>query len=906
LLNGAALVFPKSGQIKDVNVLHSLILKHNVTIFGGSPLLLNQLNAVAGENNTMNIRAFICGGDVLKPDHISHFLRKATVYNSYGPTEATIAATFYPCSSPLPSNIPIGKPISNYRVYILDRYHELLPVGVPGECCIAGAGVSRGYMNRPELTREKFEKRKFELPLTLYHTGDLARWLDDGNIEFLGRIDHQVKIRGFRIETGEIENRLLQDNGVREAVVSAREDNQRNKYLCAYIVSAEKDIVSRLRERLARDLPGYMVPSYFVMMDAIPLTSHGKVNRKALPEPRSIAGEDYVAPGNPLETRLVKLWSRVLDIEESVIGVHADFFRMGGHSLNATVLIAKVHKTLGVQVPLTEIFNAPTVRGMARYIKHAKTHRYVDIEAVEKKDYYPLSPAQKRLYILRQMDLEGCVYNMPAMMKLEKSIDEKKLTAVLKQLIERHESLRTSFSTIDDQPVQRVHDEVEFEIEFFGRGELIRDFIRPFDLARPPLFRAGIIRTAEGHDIFMVDMHHIISDGVSLNILTADFISLYTGMTLEPLKLQYRDFSEWNNGSFQKEQIETQRQWWLEQFEEEVPILNLPIDYPRPRVRSFEGAAYDSRLSLGETRDLKALALENNTTLFMVLLTLTNILLAKLSGQEDIIIGTPVAGRRHDDLEKIIGMFVNTLALRNYPDGGKSVRTFLQELNQRSIEAFENQEYPFEELVDNLDINRDAGRNPVFDVMFSLVDTGMGLIAATGPDGTAKDEANIITPLSLGDRDRVSKFDLSIEAVVGETLSFEFEYSTALFKQETIQRFARYFEAVARSVTRDIEGKLSSIRIITEEEREQVLIDFNNTRQDHSNDQTARQLFQRQVEKSPYGTAAVFEDHYVTYSRLNCGSNHLATQLRGRGVMPGAIIAIMAERSLEMLTGIMG
>ncbi|MCP5053141.1 MAG: amino acid adenylation domain-containing protein, partial [bacterium] len=649
LVSGTPVVLTGETDVRDPHRLKELIVKNRVTHFICLPALYRLILEALTPKEATSLEVVTIAGDRMFPElpEMSRRLNPSLeIAVEYGVTEAAVMSTIGRHREQAPqSGSIVGKPVWNTRLLILDMHLNLQPIGVPGELCISGAGLARGYLNRPALTQEKFELNSIR-----YHTGDLARWLEDGNIEFLGRIDHQVKIRGFRVELGEVQHRLSSHENIKEAVVVVQRDAEEDTFLCAYYIPVEGDyvpvqgdsippsdlLIPELRNHLSEVLPDYMVPSYFVPMENLPLTASGKVDRNALPAPGIAAPGDYTAPRGALEKTLVEIWAEILGMEPCTVGIDANFFHLGGHSLKAVTLISKTHKHLDVKVPLDSLFTNPTPRKMARYIRQAGIQRHADIEAVEKQDYYPLSSAQKRLYILRQVDLESCVYNMPAMMKLEKTIDEKKLTRVLKQLIKRHESLRTSFFTIDDQPVQRVHDHVGFRVckgvppwsplhaDHCGinnsnpgshRGlplQPLRDFIRPFDLSRAPLFRAGIIRTGEGHDIFMVDMHHIISDGVSLNILTADFVSLYTGGTLEPLKLQYRDFSEWNNGSFREKQVEVQRQWWLEQFEDEVPILNLPIDYPRPRVRSFEGAAYDSRLSLGETRDLKALALENN------------------------------------------------------------------------------------------------------------------------------------------------------------------------------------------------------------------------------------------------------------------------------------------------------
>ncbi|MCP5053325.1 MAG: amino acid adenylation domain-containing protein, partial [bacterium] len=811
-----------------------------------------------------------------------------------------------------------------------------------------------------ELTAEKFlyTEKDFSHGLTrintdnhgsVYRTGDLVRWLADGDIEFLGRIDHQVKIRGYRIELGAIENRLLKYPGIKDAVVSAVGSRSGGKSLCAYVVPVDAGNAARetvdhatadnhpthflpdplrlaIKEYLSDFLPEYMIPVFWVEMGGIPLTFNGKVDRKALPAPRLKAGAAHVAPSNPVEVQLARLWSVVLGIDQSIIGADSNFFELGGHSLSATVMVTRIHKALNVKMPLTQVFRTPTIRQLAQYIHGADRERYAAIEPVDKREYYALSSAQKRLYILNRMELEGTVYNMPQFIPLEQAPPVEILEECFRKLIHRHESLRTSFHLIDNQPVQKVHDHVEWEIECFGRGEpmcspidgnqgnnqgshiglplqALRDFVRPFDLSRAPLLRVGLAATGQGLPLLMVDMHHIICDGVSMAVLEMEFSALVEGKILPPLRIQYKDFSQWQNSPSEKENIANQAAYWFDEFVEEIPVLQLPTDYPRPAVRSSEGAVIHFQLPGEIIRVLRDVALDDGSSLFMVLLALTTILLSKLSGQENIVVGTPIAGRRHADLERIIGMFVNTLALRNYPGGTKSVKEFLEEVNKQTLGAFENQEYPFEDLVEKLDVKRDVGRNPLFDVMFSLEEVETGTRDSTVGKETKNNELKPILP---GFEGKISKFDMSIDVKVGENVSFIFEYCTALFKEETIRRFMRYFEELIRGVTQNINRKISLINILSSGEKKQLLFNFNNTASDYSKDKSFNQLFQQQVEKTPHRVAVNFEANNVTYSELNSRTNHLAWQLRDKGILPDGIVAILAERSVEMLTGILG
>ncbi|MCP5054171.1 MAG: AMP-binding protein, partial [bacterium] len=698
------------------------------------------------------------------------------------------------------------------------------------------------------------------------------------------------------------------------------------KYLCAYLVPLNEDapraggLEPNPGDYLADFLPDHMIPAFFVELETIPLTANGKIDYGSLPAPTHpdlAEGEGHVAPRNVVETEMVKLWAEVLGIDESVIGIDSNFFQLGGHSLTATVLAARVHQTLHVNLPLSQLFKTPRVRALAEYINGLEEEGYESIEPAEKKDYHPLSSAQKRLYILYQMDTGSTAYNMPQFIPLgsrrEWSVDQ--LERIFIALINRHESLRTSFHMIHNQPVQRVHDHVDFRMELFGKGDPLwspphgnmdsdkgshgglplqseRAFIRPFDLSRAPLLRVGLSETGAGKRILKVDMHHIISDGVSLSVLGKDFTALVEGKSLPPLRIRYKDFAQWQNSRSEKEKIARQEAFWIEEFSAhgEIPVIQLPVDYPRPAVQSFDGSSVTFGIPARDAQALKKAALENNSTLFMLLMAVTAILLSKLSGQEDIVIGTPIAGRRHADLQKIIGMFVNTLALRHYPAGEKTCDGFLREVNQRTLKAFENQEYPFEDLVERLPVERDTGRNPLFDVMFMLNNTG----------------ANVDADVDAG-VDAAAKFDLTIAAVeTGETLEMVFQYRTRLFKKETVQRFPGYFKRIVTSIVETPDIKLADMEIISTEEKQQLLVEFNDTRRDYPRDKTIAQLFEEQAEKEPHRIAIIHSSSCLSYGELNKRAAQLAALMRRQGVAPGLIAAVMMGRSLEMMIGIFG
>jgi amino acid adenylation domain-containing protein len=921
LISGAKVVLLKKEEMGDIEKIREAVVKEGVTHFISVPPLYSAVVEFFTRQDFSTIKAVTLAGDKVSSNILARTGVKSDtveIVNEYGVTESSVMSTIYRHQEQ-DRVIKIGRPIGNTCLYILDGGQRLQPIGVSGELCISGEGLARGYLNNPELTNEKFLRGggsffKKSPPgrrrQKIYKTGDSARWLADGNIEFSGRMDQQVKLRGFRIEPAEIESRLLKHEFIRETVVTAGEENGET-YLCAYIVPVDESVnMESVRAGLAGFLPDYMIPGYFVQVEKIPLTSSGKVDRKKLPGPQIRTGETYTAPGNEIETKLADIWSEVLGLGgHKPIGIDDNFFELGGHSLKATILTAKIHKEFDVKVPLAEIFTRRTIRELGRYIEGAAAERYTSIENAEEKEYYVLSSAQKRLYILQQFDPGSTAYNIPAVIPIPGEVDIEQLQKTFTRLISRHESLRTSFHMVGDEPVQIVHEDVESGIEYSlageaagGSGKSRSSFVRPFDLSAAPLLRVGLIKEEEQKTVLLVDMHHIITDGTSHNILEKEFMTLYwrPDTELGALRLRYKDFARWQNCEDQLEAIKRQESYWLEVFFGDLPVLNLPIDYPRPLMQGFEGSTVNFVLSDAETRTLKDMAGETGATLYMSILCVFTVLLAKLSSQEDMAVGTPIAARRHADLEPVIGMFVNTLAMRNEPAPGKKFNEFLSEVKNRALKAFENQEYQFEDLVEKVSVQRDTGRNPVFDVMFNLLNQADYTGHVPQMDG----------PHNYEHRESTSKFDLNLTAVdLGQRLLFSIEYSTRLFKPGTIERIIGYFKQVLflLSLPADRSLLLREIEIITGEEKQEILKIANGVEEIiDDTGQTILRLFEKKAEETPDGTAAVCVRHAITYRELNDQSNRLAYLLRQKGVGPGAIVGIKVERSLELIVGIIG
>ena len=904
---GAKVCFLTPGGEKDPKEIVEAIDKNKVTTMHFVPSMLNIFMDYIEEgidtDRLKSLKDVFASGEALTVQQVKRFYRSiknVKLHNLYGPTEAAIDVSYFDCPSDGElETVPIGKPIDNMNLYVLGSNNMLLPVGIAGELHIAGDGLARGYINRPELTDEKFVPNPFKPGERMYKTGDLARWIADGNIEYLGRMDHQVKIRGLRIELGEIEARLSEHPKIKETVVVVRENRNNEKYLSAYIVSDEAISTSELKEFLAQQLPEYMVPAYFTRLDRIPLSHNGKIDRKALPEPdtdRNI-GVEYEAPSGRIEELLVNIWQDILGVEK--VGTQDSFFDLGGNSLNATTLSARIHKEFNVEIPLREIFLQKTVKKLAEYIDKSEKDIYSSIEPAIEQEYYPVSSAQKRLFFLEQLDDAGTVYNIPAAVEIEGSLDVKRLEDTFKTLGRRHETLRTSFEIIDGEPVQRIHKDIPFEIEHIDTegkdtDQVIRDFIRPFNLANAPLFRVGLASISQDKYLLVYDMHHIIADGTSSILLTDEFTRLYNGIDLPELKIQYKDYSVWQNELLKKETLKKQEEYWLERFAGELPVLNMPLDYPRPPVQSFEGKEITFTIEKDLSKRLNNIAAKNGSTLYMLLLAAYNVLLSKYTGQQDIIIGSPVAGRLHADLTQIIGMFVNTLAMRNYPVANKTFNEFLEEVRTNSLQAYENQEYQFEELVEKVQVSRDLGRNPLFDTMFILQNLEGRETEYEGLKFKQYEFENT-----------AAKFDLSLAGVEvsGEVL-FSMVYAQKLFHKETIERLSDHFKNILEIIAENPDIRICEIDMLSSEEKETILDKFNDTIATYP-DVTIHKLFEEQVERTPHNIAAVFEDTLLTYQDLNKKANSLAKLLREKGVSRDTIVGIAVVRSIEMIVGIM-
>ncbi|WP_243521542.1 non-ribosomal peptide synthetase [Bacillus pseudomycoides] len=901
LLNGAKLVLVTKDTALNPFKLGDMIQKQNITISFMTTALFN----VVAETNIAclkNLKKVLFGGEKASIKHVQkafELLGEGRILNMYGPTETTVYATYYEVTDLVKKNkkVPIGKPISNTKIYVLDKNNKLQPPYAIGEICISGDGVAKGYLNRLDLTREKFVAHPFIPGDTIYRTGDLGYWLPDGNIEFIERADHQVKIRGHRIELGEIEKCLMNYSDIKEAIVITKNDAHNQVYLCAYLVMDSSCEVSKLREYLAGILPNYMIPSYFVQLDSLPLTLNGKVDKKALPNPDVQIDSHFLAPSNEVEEKLTSLWKSVLNIES--VGANDNFFHIGGHSLKAMVLIASIFKEFGIHISIKSIFANPTIKELAQYIASLeKEKEYKEITRIEESEYYPVSSAQKRLYAIQKVKESSTSYNICNAWHIEGNLDIARLEYALHTCIERHEALRTSFHYVEGELVQRVHSEVDFKLLYHESTEdthtIIYSFVKPFVLSEAPLLRAAIVKLKDKQYIFMIDIHHIIADGISMGLLYKEISQLYQGEVLAPLKIQYKDYAVWQQNVVQQNTWEKKKGYWINQLNGELPILQLPTDYIRPPVQTFEGKKFNFSIGVELSAQLRKLASEKEATLYMVLLAAYHVLLARHTGQNEIVIGSPIAGRTHGDLDSVFGMFVNTIALRNISKDDQTFNKFLSNVKESVIDAYEHSEYPLEELIEELNIRRDVSRNPLFDTMFILQNMEYSKLEIP---------STLCNQYDLGWKQ--SKLDLSWEIYDFDTMQVSVEYSTSLFEDTTIQRMAQNFVNILEQIVLNPNINLSEIDILTMQEKQRLLVEFNETKKSFLNEHTIQQMFEEQVKKTPNQIAVVFQQQNMTYKELNEKANQLARHLRSKGITRDQFVGIMVNKSIEMVVGVL-
>lgn len=904
LLHGATLVVLGKKHLESPEEFGQYLIRHRVSHLHTTPSYLATINLPASNH----LKRIIVGGEVCPQELALIYAGEYNFYNEYGPTETTVTATV---ARLMPQRlVDIGKPLRHVETYILGKERELLPSGAMGELFIGGKAVSAGYINNQEQSKERFLQNPWGEG-KLYKTGDLARWNPDGTLRYLGRVDAQLQVRGYRVEPEEISTQLRLHSDIREAVLIGWEDEGQVLLLAFY--TAEHELTtSGLREFLLQRLPGYMVPYHFRKLDKLPVTQNGKLDRSALikhhvrcKEAESAhAGE--LESGNELsgiERELLNIWSKVLKLEPSGIGIHQNFFEMGGHSLKAIVMINKIQKATGVEIPLREIFERQDIRSQAAYIEAAGKHVFSPIPLAGDRAHYPLSPSQRRMYFIYLYDRQSLAYNVPQSMRIRGEIDLEKFKESLKYLISRQEILRTVFIEVEDKPCQKVLEQPRLDIEYYyGQAgefeEVFRNFIRPFDLSKGPLFRIGIMSDplVPAEYVLMLDQHHIITDGTSNSIFFEELMTIYQGQQLPELPCQYKDYSAWHEEQVYGHNLSESRKFWLQEYKEIPGVLKLPYDFPKVLHQGAGAARVSFEIDTANTRQILELSRRHQATVFSFLLAILNVMLSKLGDQEDIVVGTPVNGRDHADLSQLIGLFINTLPIRNHAEGKKSFSTFLKEVQAKSLACLEHQQFPYDQLVEILALKPEPDTNPLFETFFSFQNFEQSESGVTG-----------LTIENLGAPLKAGKFDLTLTASESaDKIRLHFSYSTKLFRPETIESFASFFKTILATVLANPQIQLRKIPLLNKSGREKVLYDFNKTGFEFPHHNTVPTLFSQAVSEAPESVAISHNNIQTTYSQLDEQSDLVASGLVNMGTGEGTVVGVLLPRSTNMIVVLLG
>ncbi|MEN2401845.1 non-ribosomal peptide synthetase [Flavobacterium sp. MC2016-06] len=915
LLNGAKLILASQNDLLQTDKLEEVINKNNVD---GFFMTTSWFNYVVDSNIEVfkNVKQLMVGGDAISPHHVKKVFNAFSnikISNVYGPTENTTFSLIYDIDNSDCTTIPLGKPIPNSSAYILDEALNVVPMGVSGKIYVGGAGVARGYMNRPDLTKEKFVPNPFVQGEKMYNTGDLGRWLADGTIEFLGREDHQVKIRGYRIELEEIKSQLMDKEGIQEATVQVFEAKG-SKELIAYFVSNQEEVVSELKDFLSQRLPNYMVPSLFVQLQSMPLTSNGKTDTGALPSPDGLnisSSAEYVAPDTDLEKSLVSIWENLLN--STSIGINDDFFDLGGHSIKIGKLINSYQKTFGVKLGFSELYENTSLTSHAKLIAQSGKSGHTSIQKTAVSESYPLSNAQHRLWVLSQDEENSIAYNMPSYHILKGDFDSNSFKRAIKSTIDRHEILRTVFKENETGEIRQwilSGESLDLNIEYHdfkaktNKEASIKEYLRkdsaePFDLQTGPLLRAALLQLSDDTYVFYYNMHHIIGDGWSMDVLANDVMTYYNaykaGKTADllPLNIQYKDYSVWQLG---QELTKDSKEFWINQFLGELPLTDLPSSQKRPLLKTNNGKNLGTYLSKEVSQQLKTFCQDRGGSLFMGLVASLNALFYKYTAQEDFIIGSPLAGRDHIDLENQIGFYVNTLALRNQVRPEENFNELFERVKNTTFKAYEHQQYPFDQLVEELKLKRDISRSVLFDVMINLNNV---------KDNQAQRE--VIKREDIVDYGSVTtKFDVDFNfEEKGNYISFNVKFNTDVYDQYMIETLMKHYKQLLEALLTNSEVSVDTVDYLSKEEEIVLLHNFNATDVKYP-EVTVLDLFAKQVKENPDAVAVVFEEKQLTYKELDEKSNQLAHSLLENGLEREELVPICVNRSLEMLVGIIG
>ncbi len=923
LLQGGQLVIPSEAAHRDPTALAALVEQHRISHVVWVPSLYNAVLGDALNGQLESLRIVITAGESLPLELVRwHYqlLPHATLYNEYGPTEATVWCSVYQTTrQEAGARVPIGKPISNMQLYVLDAELEPVPVGVPGELYVAGDGLARGYLNQPQLTQERFLAHPHVAGARLYRTGDRARYREDGNVEFLGRVDQQVKLRGYRIELGEVEHVLSGAPGVYQAAVLLRQDKPEQQRLVGYVTGQPelKSLLDQTRSYIAARLPQYMVPSVIVWLDVMPLTTTGKINRRVLPIPEETASQTAtrIAPRNQVEEVLAELWKSVLGVPEA--GIHDNFFEQGGHSLLATQLVSRIREAFEVEVSLRMLFERPTIVGLAQEVMHLcrgqrKALEIPPIVRVPRDQPLPLSYSQQRMWLMYRLAPESTAYNLPFASRQMGPLNKSALRRTIDAICSRHEAFRTTFAMTGEGPVQIVSPFrplhwVEVDLLHLPGEQRWREAARlveqeanlPFDLEKGPVARFLLIEVEPEDHVLMVTMHHIIGDQWSFGVIGSEFALFYNAFcqgntpSAKPVPLQYADYAVWQRRCLTDKWLSTQLDYWQKRLAG-LSRLSLPTDYPRPALQTFNGSHCMLELPASLIERLKQFSAERNATVFMPLLACFQILLSRYSGQHDVAVGSPIANRTQSSVESIIGSFVNTLVFRADLSGNPTFEEMLERVRETALGAYANQDFPFDKLVEIMGSDRDHSSAPLVQVLFNLANAPIGEINVQGLSWV---------PFEVDTG--VAQFDLSLTIETEIARKAYLTFNTDLFERQTVERMLGQYKVLIHSALANPTARLSELSMLTEAERTELLQDWNRTQADYPQFECFPQMFEGQVERTPDAVALSMGREALRYGDLNARANQLARYLRTQDVQPGVAVGICLERSLEMVVALM-
>ncbi len=911
LVSGGTLYPISDSEVRyDVQLLTKFLQDNKITHAYLPTKICEELAAQKIALDTVKI---LTGGEALKLPNEAQGLQ---IYNNYGPTENTVVTTSFDLKNRVSDMIPIGTPIFNTQLYILSKDVCLQPIGVVGEICIAGVGLSRGYLNQPELTAEKFVKNRFRESGNLYKTGDLGKWLPNGDIEFVGRIDNQIKIRGYRVELGEIENVLIELKSIEQAVVVDC-DIENDKVLVAYYVCNEEIDKKSLRIALEAELPEYMIPSYYIEVANIALTANGKVDKALLPQ---IAEEDlirneYVAPVTEIEKQLVTIWEDVLGMNH--IGITDNFFELGGHSLKVTLIVNKIKKELGLELSVKDVFLHPTISEIIRCTKES-TH--VAIPKAEDQNNYVVTSSQRRIWALSQFKAGSVAYNIPVVFHLEGSVNHHLFTEAFRYLMMRHESLRTYFKNDDQGEVRQyilpieevqatitVHDLTQEMNKDERASSIINDsYSHCFDLTKAPLITSSLIKLEEKRHLLLLNMHHIISDGWSMEVISREFMIIYDALlknedvVLPKLTIQYKDYSEWLHSEQKQSSLSTSKKYWEDTFQGDLPIIELSREKVRPQIKTYHGDHVRHTFSKKISKAITSFSEKNGVSEFMVLMTAVNGIISRYTNTSDIIVGTPIAGRKHQDLENQVGLFLNTLAIRTSFDKHISFESLVAIQKATLLDVYEHQEYPFDNLIDALNIPRDTSRSALFDIM----------VVYQNQQDILGEQTVAVEGLEINrykkDSRKVSQFDISfVFSKHDEAFLLQLEYNIDIYELHFIEKLCAHLENFLEQGISNPKIDIQEIHYLTVAEETQLLIDFNKTHTDHPKT-TLVDLFIAQTKKTPENIAMVVGSKSFTYRELDEMSNQLANFLLDRyDIASESLIGVKLDRDEWLLISLL-